>query len=662
MKLKQNFSNFLVQKNLWLVLTFLVVGVFSRNTLFSQEQPATSPTGISLPQERAASAVKPASQQKTRLPLFGSNFFTESSPYESILSFGSGMFPENYWLGPGDRLGIYLLGKSQQNFDVIVNVEGKIYIPTVGMYFVSGMKLNEFQKFLSREFSKYYDNFSVNVMVIEPKKFPVAVAGDVNRPGKYYLTSVNTVLDAIMIAGGPTDRGSLRNIELYRGEKIFTHVDLYQFLLKGEAPSDLFLQPGDKIVVPLIDAIVAIDGEVKRQARFELKTDSTERLSALIALAGGFTDLAYLDNVEISRLLPSGDREVHFVNYQHIAENDSCEENYLLKNGDKVHVFSILDQTHPKFVHIHGEVKRPGTFPFEENLHVVDLIHKAGNLTRSAYLLECEVAKIDPKKATKFIKLDLQKILANPQCEENVLLEEDDRVFIRKIPEWEVGPVIEVRGEVQFPGTYAITEDTTTLFEVMKKAGGFTDRALIREASLIRRSSKLTIDKEYLRLKQIPRDQLTESEYEYLVMKENTQDIGRIVVDFYKLCIKGDMRENVTLKDGDVINVPETPDVVYVTGRVSRPGGVLYEPGKDIKYYLGKAGGVTWDAKKRSIKVTKVSGEIIDDEDVKRLDPGDIIWVPRRPDRDWWEIFRQTIAVVAQVATVYIVVQQAIRK
>ena len=197
---------------------------------------------------------------------------------------------------------------------------------------------------------------------------------------------------------------------------------------------------------------------------------------------------------------------------------------------------------------------------------------------------------------------------------------------------------------------------------VIEKAGGFTDDALIREAKLIRKSSKLSIDKEYLRLKQIPRDQLSKREYEYLVMKEGSQDIGRIVVDFHKLCILKNRTEDIVLKNGDLINIPEAPNVVYVTGRISNAGGVLYEPGKKIKYYLKKAGGVTWDAKSRSIKVTKVSGEIIDDEDVKSLEPGDIIWVPRKPDRDWWEIFRQTIAVVAQVATVYIVVDRALIK
>ena len=118
----------------------------------------------------------------------------------------------------------------------------------------------------------------------------------------------------------------------------------------------------------------------------------------------------------------------------------------------------------------------------------------------------------------------------------------------------------------------------------------------------------------------------------------------------------------MSLEDGDIIKIPKAPEFVDVTGRVSRKGGVSFVPGKDIKYYLEKAGGVTWDAKKYSIKVTKVTGEIIDDEDVKQLQPGDIIWVPRKPDRDWWAIFRQTIAVIAQDATVYIIVDRELMR
>lgn len=602
---------------------------------------------------------QPAVETQDPVSIFGHQFFRTPGRLERIRSFGGTIFPGDYRLGPGDRVGIYLLGKIQKNFDVVVNVEGKIFIPTVGVMSVTDLSIDQFQKNLQRQLSRYYDNFSLNIMLIEPKHVPVIIVGDVERPGKYFLSSLNTVLDAVLVAGGPTSRGSLRNIQVYRQEKLHTIVDLYKFLMEGEAKQQIFLQPQDKIVVPLIEAIVTVKGEVRRPARFELKFGGKERVSDVINLAGGFTDLAFLDKIEISRLLANGERSVLYVDYRQIQENENCAANILLKNDDQLQIFSILEQRYPKSVFIHGEVKRPGEYPFEENLHMLDLLLKAGNLTRSAYVLECEVAKIDPKTPTEFKKINLQQLLKDPSSSENVLLEEDDRVFIRKIPEWEVGPTIEINGEVQFPGIYAITEDSTTLYEVMKKAGGFTKEALVREATLVRRSAKMMIDKEYERLKQLTRDQMSDTEYEYLVMKQNMQDIGRIVVDFHRLYIQRDLSEDVLLEDGDVINVPKAPKVVYITGRVARPGGVVHVEGEKIQYYLKKAGGATWDARLRRTKVTKVTGEIIDDEDVKRLRPGDIIWVPRKPDRDWWEIFRYTLAVAAQLATVYIVVDRA---
>ena len=643
------------------IISFLIFICFTTHNIISQTI-SNSQLESQHQLSQSPSQDQSANQSSEQLPLFGRNFLVSIKDIKGVEIVGSGIFPKDYFLGPGDRLGIYLLGKDQRQFEVTVNVEGKIFIPTVGVLYVDKMKIEEFQKLLTTRLARYYDNFSADVILIEPKKVPVTVVGDVNKPGKYFLTSLSTVLDAVVLAAGPTQNGSLRNIEIYRDKRLCSVVDLYQFLIKGDAENDLFLQSNDKIVVPLIDAIVSVDGEVKRPARFELKMGGNESVTDLIELAGGLTDLAYLDKIEISRLLENGERHVQYVNFHEILKQKDCTNNVQLKNYDKIRVFSILEQTYSKEVYIHGEVKKPGKYDFEDNLHLLDLILKAGNLTRSAYKLECEVARIDPKKPTRFIKINLQKIIENPNSENNVLLEEDDRVFIRRIPEWEVGPTITINGEVQFPGIYAITEDSTTLGEVIEKAGGFTDEALIREAKLIRKSSKILIDKEYLRLKQIPRDQLSKMEYEYLVMKEGSQDIGRIVVDFYKLCAQKKKAEDVFLKDGDVINVPEAPDVVYVTGRVANSGGILFEPKKGIKYYLNKAGGITWDAKSHGIKVTKVSGEIIDDEDVKKLEPGDIIWVPRKPDRDWWEIFRQTIAVVAQVATVYIVVDRALMK
>jgi len=417
-----------------IIIVLLGQIVFWQARAHSQEQTISLPQKMQLPKQQVVPKLA-ADQFAQPLEIFGHNLFLLPERVKKDVGAGGMILPGDYRLGAGDRLAIYLLGKIQQNFDVIVNVEGKIYIPTVGVFYVAGLTIKRLQSFLEKRLSKYYDNFSLNLMLIEPRYIPVFVVGDVKRPGKYFVSALNSVLDVVILAGGPTDVGSLRNIQVFRDDRLLKTVDLYQFLVGGTMQNQVLLQQYDRIVVPLIRDIVTITGEVKRQAKFELKNDGKERLSDLVELAGGFTDLAFIDKIEISRLLPDGQRRVFYVDYHKILANDSCAANIVLKNDDRIHVFSILDQSSPQYVYIHGEVKHPGKYLLEENLHVADLILKAGNLTRSAYLLEGEVAKIDPKMPTKFRKINIQQVLNHPESEQNILLEEDDRVFIRQIPE-----------------------------------------------------------------------------------------------------------------------------------------------------------------------------------------------------------------------------------
>lgn len=599
-------------------------------------------------------ALEPVAQQIVT-NLFGHDLFRQGI---QDIGFGNVVFPETYLLGPGDQLGIILSGKIRQDFNVVVTVEGKIHVPTVGVFDVRRLPLSEFQKFLNKKLIQFYDNFQVDVMLLEPKPVQVSVIGEVSQPGKYHLTALNTVIDALIMAGGPTEKGSMRNIQLFREGQFVRSIDFYQFLIKPDQADTNYLEPGDRIYVPFMEAKVQTSGEFRRTKIFELKPGANEKITDLLELSGGVTEYAYPEKVEISRLQEDGSRRLTYISLNNVLTDSGSADNIQLLNEDEIHVFSKLEQLYPKVVHIHGEVKKPGEYRYEDDMRLSDLLLKAGSLTRSAYLLKAEVARVDPKMPTEYVKVNLGQLLLQHDSSQDVLLGEDDRVFIRRIPEWEVGPIVDIEGEVMFPGTYSITEDSTTLSEILLKAGGFTKDALIRESKLVRKSAKIQIDKEYERLKQMQRDQLSESEYQYLVMKENTSDIGQIVVDFYKLMMENDVQEDVVLEDNDKIIVPKKPDVVYVTGRVSKPGGIIYVPGQKLKYYLEKAGGVTWDSQVKKTKVAKVSGEILDDEDVRSFSPGDIIWVPREPERDWWEFFRQTMIVITQFATLYLVIDR----
>ncbi|MCK5739029.1 hypothetical protein KAH55_07605, partial [bacterium] len=152
-------------------------------------------------------------------------------------------------------------------------------------------------------------------------------------------------------------------------------------------------------------------------------------------------------------------------------------------------------------------------------------------------------------------------------------------------------------------------------------------------------------------------DQLTDDEYDYLVMKQNHQDVHRINVNFFQLFRENNTAEDIILRDGDEIRVPEKPRVIQVTGRVSTPGGVLYVPAQNLAYYLEKAGGTTWDAKTRKTKITRANGEIVSCRKIGKIAPGDIIWVPRKKHRDWWVIFRDTMLITTQIATVWLIIE-----
>ncbi len=573
--------------------------------------------------------------------------------------FGAQILPPDYILGPGDRLGIYMSGSAEPvQYDVTVNVEGKLFIPSIGALPVAGLTLDGFRNLLNKKIARYYANYDMEILLLSPKFIRVAIVGEVERPGYYDLNALNTMVEAVIKAGGPTLRGSLRNIQLFRNNECKAILDLYAFLIQGKTAGQPLLQTGDRIFVPLMEAKIKVTGEVLRPEIFELKTNGREYLKNIIQLAGGFTSYAYLKQIEISRLTPERKRELINVNYHEIMA-DSTNPGPLIQNEDWIHIHSIRAKYDSLVVSIYGEVQKPGVYPWQENMRVNDLILLAGNITRMAYTLSAEVAKIDPLKHAKVIKVDLENLLKHPDSPENILLEADDIVFIRKIPKWEIGAIVEVQGEVKFPGIYPIKADSTWLSEILNQCGGFTEEALIREATVIRKSTRVFIDKEYERLKTMSRDEMSESEYQYFVMKQNQRDVGQVLVDFYKLMIHQDKSEDIYLKNGDIIQIPRAPVVVQVTGRVSRQGGVLYKKGMKLSYYLKKAGGATWDANIRDTKVTKVTGEILDYTDVDELVAGDIIWVPPKPHRDWWAIFHDTMTVFAQIATIYLIIQNA---
>jgi len=589
------------------------------------------------------------------LKLFGYDFFQTGSKEKAVVSAGA-MTPD-YRLGAGDQLAIHLGGRVQQSFETLVSADGQIYLPTLGVMSVQGLSYAQFKERLQQKLQQMYTHYTLDVMLLMPKLIRVSVTGEVNSPGQYTITALSSVLDAVGQAEGPTDIGSLRDIQVFRGDSLVVRVDLYDHLLKVGAGVTGLLQSGDQIFVPVCRKRVQVNGQVHRPAIYEINPLRPERLTQLINLAGGMTDFAFTDKIEYSRLDEKGQRQVHFFSWPALQQDP--DQDPWLNNGDRIQVFSKLDQVPKKTVTIYGEVNRPGEYEFEKDLRLSDLILKAGYLTRSAYLLKAEIARVEPMQSAHTMDVDLVAVLIQKDADQDMLLDADDQVFIRRIPGWRVGPTVEVRGEVKFPGFYPIVQDSTTLKMILLQAGGFTEEALIGEAKLIRKHAAVLEDKEFDRLKSMTRDDMSKLEYEYFVMKQNSAEIHEIVVDFAKLMMRDDPSQDVALQDGDVIFIPQTPNVVLISGRVGKPGGVVHKANADLNYYIAQAGGYAWDADHKRTKVIKVTGEIRDDEEVDRFVPGDRVWVPRKSEHDYWQIFRDIMLVAGQVATMYLVIHTA---
>ena len=588
------------------------------------------------------------------LQRYGHNFF---QPDVSDQEMTSGALPRDYRLGPGDQLGIFLGGKTQENFQLAVSMDGKLYIPTIGVLFVSGLTIDEFRQVLDKKLRTFYSDYSLNIMLTMPKMVGISVIGEVRAPGNYSGSALGSILDFIVKARGVTNDGSFRNIQIIRHDSLVARIDLYDYMMRPRGRQAISLQSGDIIFVPVLASTISVSGEVNREAIYELNPNTKESVCDLVELAGGFTGLAYLQKVKISRMLRDGSRKAFYIDFK----NQPCEKNdtsLVVQDKDRIHIFSIEDQAPHDSVAVYGEVNHPGFYEYHKNMRVSDLVLQAGSLKRSAYMLKAELAKVDPGNKIKMKLLDLQRVMRG-EPDHDILLGADDQIFIRKIPKWDIGALVEVQGEARFPGFYPIKKDSTYLSQILKTAGGFTKEALAEETKLVRKRDAVIEDKEYERLAQMSRSEMSNSEYEYFVMKHNSAKIDEIVVDFERLMFHQDSTEDILLKDGDLINIPKRPGVVYITGRVSKPGGILFKPGADFDYYIDKAGGYTWDAHKKQTKIIKVTGEIKKVGKIKAFEPGDRIFIPRKQDRDYWRSFYDVVLVLGQLAAVYLVVQTA---
>ena len=397
---------------------------------------------------------------------------------------------------------------------------------------------------------------------------------------------------------------------------------------------------------------------------------AVDRVSEIIARAGGFLEenpsvtptgtlrprdeyevISSKRNIELKRR----DGDLYKVDVLRFYRTGERETNPRLHDGDLICV--PAQNMGIGQVGIYGAVKIPGLYEFIQEDRLSDIINIAGGLTIDAKISEANIVRFNPDyKTTRSITINLRKLLVDHDLSRDVKLEADDRIFIRSIPDYHEKKQVSIEGEVLYPGIYSIEEEVTKLTDIIKTAGGFTEDAALTDAKLIRSAVEEIVDPEFERLKKMTVEEMNEMEYEYFKTKSREMK-GVFAVDFVKLIEETDLTYNVLLRDEDRIVVPPKNKTVNVSGQVSRPGLVVYKPGENYLYYIEKAGGLSWNARKRKTRVIKgKTGEWIKPNKNTIIEVGDTIFIPEKPERDYWGLFKDAMAISAQIATVLIVV------
>ncbi|MCH7774546.1 MAG: SLBB domain-containing protein [Bacteroidetes bacterium] len=383
---------------------------------------------------------------------------------------------------------------------------------------------------------------------------------------------------------------------------------------------------------------VSLVGDVVKPSNFVLAANS--RLMDLFSISAGLNKTANIRNIKII----SKEDSVKFYDLLSFLRFGNFDSNPLLREGDVVLV-DRADET----VTITGLVKYPGIYEYVENESVYDLIKLTGGFLSKAKKDTIEVVRFydnGSHQKSNFYTLDY--ITNN-----DLLLKNKDHVIIREIPEYYIEYFVIIDGFVKFPGYYKIVKDKTTLKDIIEQAGGFLEEASLTETILTRNIDKEKEDPEFERLKLINPADMSEDEYDYFKARSRERS-GRVVVDFEKLFEQNDQNENVILKKGDVIRIPEEKNYITMLGQLVNPGNIIYNPSLTVNDYIELAGGFGWRAQEAEVRVIKAkSGEWMYADQVDKLNPGDAIWVPEEPPAtDFWEVFNTTLQVLAQVAAI----------
>lgn len=404
--------------------------------------------------------------------IFGHDVFNNKYlTFESSMNLAT---PQSYVLGPGDEVNVDIWGGSQESITETVSPDGTITIEGIGIIKLGGLSVSQAKTKLKRVIGPRYQGSNIELTLGQTRTITISVMGEVKVPGTYTMSAFATVYNALYMAGGPNEIGTLRNVKVYRKGKLLSNVDVYDFLLNGKLSGDVRLQDNDVITVSPYEALVNITGKVKRPMFYEMKEN--ESAATLLRYAGGFTGDAYTKAIRVNRKAGAG--------YSVFSIGEFDMSTFKLMDEDSVSVDSTLNR-YQNMVEIRGAVFRPGMYQVGGEINTVKaLVEAAAGVTEEAISQHAVMHRTKADRSLEMISLDIRGILEGtvpdvPLCNEDV-------IYIASRQERNEKKTVTINGEVAYPGVYRYAENET-IEDLIIQAGGPTEAASLAKVDVARR-------------------------------------------------------------------------------------------------------------------------------------------------------------------------------
>ncbi|MDR6733863.1 SLBB domain-containing protein [Sphingobacterium sp. 2149] len=420
--------------------------------------------------------------EEGKLKIFGSDLFKNNAiTFEPNLRMAT---PSSYIIGPDDEILLDITGDNEASYQLPVSPDGTIKVEYVGQINVAGLSIAAAKSKIEQRLSGTYPAIrsgrtQVSVNIGNIRTIRVTLTGAATKPGTYSLPSLATVFNALYAAGGPNKNGTYRKIQVIRGNRVISTIDVYDFLANGIQQGNIRLQDQDIIHIPVYGARVQFEGEVKRPAIFE--TVPGESLSDILRYAGDFTENAYSAKVKV--LQTTGrERSVQDIYADQFA-------NYTPKSGDQYIVEPILDRFANR-ISVLGAVFRPGIFGLEPGMTLRQVLEMADGVREDAFLERGIINRLKADNTSELINFNVRDVLAGTAAD--IPLKREDKIEISSIFDLRDEYKFTVQGEVRFPGDFPFASNAT-LGDLIQKAGGLTEGAKNARVEIARRIKNLDV-------------------------------------------------------------------------------------------------------------------------------------------------------------------------